>query len=138
MALTWSASERPVWLVKVPQFVHSQWQSLAFLQEREAARARFEPALVAALAPLLRGLLESAAGPGEVQRKWGDAAGLAAFGQLLMCARGALLVPRPPLTTRAQRNGVERRDGGGHAGSRAGGCAVRATRTRSLPLPFDA
>jgi hypothetical protein len=45
---------RGVWLVKLPQFLASQWAVVPLLQEREAARSRAEPVLVAALVPVLR------------------------------------------------------------------------------------
>jgi hypothetical protein len=47
-------AERGVWLVKVPQFLATQWQAVPLLQEREAARTRAEPLLTAALVPVLR------------------------------------------------------------------------------------
>jgi hypothetical protein len=47
-------AERGVWLIKVPQFLSTQWQALPLLQEREAARTKAEPVLVAALVPVLR------------------------------------------------------------------------------------
>ena len=47
-------AERGVWLIKVPQFLATQWQALPLLQEREAARSKAEPVLVAALVPVLR------------------------------------------------------------------------------------
>jgi hypothetical protein len=48
-------AERGVWLVKVPQFLATQWQSETPLtQERDGARSRVEPALVAALVPVLK------------------------------------------------------------------------------------
>jgi len=48
-------AERGVWLVKVPQFLATQWQSESPLaQERDGARSRVEPALTAALVPVLK------------------------------------------------------------------------------------
>ena len=47
-------AERGVWLIKVPHFLAAQWQAVPLLQERETARTRAEPALVAALVPALR------------------------------------------------------------------------------------
>jgi hypothetical protein len=47
-------AERGVWLIKVPQFLATQWQAVPLLQERETARTRTEPVLVAALVPVLR------------------------------------------------------------------------------------
>jgi len=48
-----AASERKLWLVKVPAFVSANWQSLPFLQERSSARARLEPVLEVVLSPLV-------------------------------------------------------------------------------------
>ena len=48
-------AERGVWLVKVPQFLASQWQSEAPLAlERDGARSRVEPVLTAALLPVIK------------------------------------------------------------------------------------
>ena len=48
-------AERGVWLVKVPQFLASQWQSEAPLAlERDGARSRVEPVLTAALVPVIK------------------------------------------------------------------------------------
>ena len=48
-------AERGVWLVKVPQFLASQWQSEAPLAlERDGARSRVEPVLSSALVPVIK------------------------------------------------------------------------------------
>ena len=48
-------AERGVWLVKVPLFLATQWQSEAPLaQERDGARSRVEPVLITALVPVIK------------------------------------------------------------------------------------
>ena len=99
-------AERAVWLVKVPAFVSSQWQALPLLQEREAARAHAEPALVPVLAAALRCvplLVVITAGgvtypprlgsvlhtTGELSAGWDNARKADDFHRLLTCVRQA-------------------------------------------------
>ena len=100
-------AERAVWLVKVPAFVASQWQALPLLQEREAARARAEPALVPVVTAALRCVCSRCRGPdarrrlppyclgsvlhttGELSAGWDNARKADDFHRLLTCVQAA-------------------------------------------------
>jgi hypothetical protein len=146
-------AERGVWLVKVPQFLAAQWQSETPLtQERDGARSRVEPLLVAALVPVLKcvptanaecaarvhsALTRCLAVPrralharGQLTLGWESVTKAPAFGALLTCAAAARLArPRAGVALTPPAPRLQGAGGGGrHPGRRAqaGGCAERA------------